>query len=91
MHILSKGDGNGVRVRILRDGRDGRQCSARAKAGVRTMMESDLARMSSKLVTPSWFSTLEMILMYWPRGPSTCGDEGAGEYSLASYAAGYSY
>lgn len=32
----------------------------------------DLARISSKLDTPSWFSTLEMILMYWPLGPSTC-------------------
>mmetsp|Transcript_12108 Transcript_12108/g.19553 ORF Transcript_12108/g.19553 Transcript_12108/m.19553 type:complete len:204 (-) Transcript_12108:481-1092(-) len=36
-----------------------------------TITPSDSCRMSSKLTRPSWFSTLEMILMVAPASPST--------------------
>mmetsp|Transcript_15742 Transcript_15742/g.61482 ORF Transcript_15742/g.61482 Transcript_15742/m.61482 type:complete len:215 (-) Transcript_15742:524-1168(-) len=36
-----------------------------------TMMPSDSSRISSKFLTPSWFSILEMILMCLPFSPST--------------------
>ena len=37
-----------------------------------TMMASLFSRISSKFCSPSWFSTLLMILIARPLGPSTC-------------------
>jgi hypothetical protein len=49
---------------------------AQAALLCRTMMESVLDRMSSKFCTPSWFSTLLMILMNLPFSPSTWAPAG---------------
>ena len=41
-----------------------------------TMMASLFSKMSSKFCRPSWFSTLLMIFICRPLGPSTCAQQG---------------
>ena len=51
-----------------------------------TMMASLFSKISSKFCSPSWFSTLLMILIARPLGPSTCKK---GQQFNRKVAAGY--